>query len=112
MKPFAFEDLPNILGTLMMRMESIERMVREIRDKRIPEDFDPGLLNILEASKLINLSVATIYSKVCRNEIPVNKQGKKLYFIKSELLEWIKSGRVKTISELRSEVEQRLKSRD
>jgi len=112
MKPFVFEDLPNILGTLMMRMESIERMVREIRDNRPPEDFDSGLMTILEASKLVNLSVATIYSKVCRNEIPVNKQGKKLYFLRSELLEWIKSGRIKTISELRSEVEQRFKGRD
>jgi excisionase family DNA binding protein len=89
MKPFTFEDLPNILGTLMMRMEDIERMAREIRDNGIAGDADPGLLTILEASRLVNLSVATIYSKVCRNEIPVNKQGKKLYFIKSELLEWI-----------------------
>lgn len=111
MKPFAFEDLPNILGSLMMRMESIERMVKEIRDNRPAEDFDPGLLNILEASKLVNLSVATIYSKVCRNEIPVSKQGKKLYFLKSELLEWIRSGRIKTVSEIRMEAEQKLKSR-
>ncbi|SCY74409.1 transcriptional regulator, AlpA family [Flavobacterium anhuiense] len=112
MKPFAFEDLPDILGTLAMRVENIERMVREIKSGKITPEADPGLMTVIEASKLINLSVATIYSKVCRNEIPVNKQGKKLYFIKSELLEWIKSGRVKTISELRSEVEQRLKSRD
>lgn len=112
MKTFAFEDLPNMLGTIMMRVESIERMVKEIRDSKIPADFDRGLLTFLEASKLVNLSVATIYSKVCRNEIPVNKQSKKLYFIKSELLEWIKSGRIKTISELQSEVGQRLNSRD
>ncbi|WP_347049169.1 helix-turn-helix domain-containing protein [Flavobacterium olei] len=52
---------------------------------------DPEFLTILQASKLVDLSVATIYSKVCRNEIPVNKHGKKLYFIKSELLDWIKS---------------------
>jgi excisionase family DNA binding protein len=112
MKPFTFEDLPNILGTLVMRVENIERLVKEIKSGRNSEDFDPELLTIIQASKLVNLSVATIYSKVCRNEIPVNKQGKKLYFIKSELLDWIKSGRIKTISELRSEAEQRFKSRD
>ncbi|KAF2337773.1 helix-turn-helix domain-containing protein [Flavobacterium nitrogenifigens] len=107
MKPFAFEDLPNILGTLVMRVESIERMVKQIRDNKPPEDFDPGLMTILEASKLVNLSVATIYSKVCRKEMPANKKGKKLYFIRSELLEWIKSGRIKTMSEMQREADQR-----
>ncbi|KAF2342871.1 helix-turn-helix domain-containing protein [Flavobacterium tistrianum] len=107
MKPFAFEDLPDILGTLVMRVESIERMVKQIRDNKPPEDFDPGLMNILEASKLVNLSVATIYSKVCRKEMPASKKGKKLYFIRSELLEWIKSGRIKTMSEMQREADQR-----
>ncbi|WDF66061.1 helix-turn-helix domain-containing protein [Flavobacterium sp. KACC 22763] len=107
MKPFAFEDLPNILGSLVMRVESIERMVKQIRDNKPPEDFDPGLMTILEASKLVNLSVATIYSKVCRKEMPANKKGKKLYFIRSELLEWIKSGRIKTMSEMQREADQR-----
>lgn len=111
MKPFTFEDLPNILGTLSLRVENIERLLKEIQN-RSPEAEDAGLMTIIEASKLIRLSVATIYSKVCRNEIPVSKQGKQLYFLRSELLDWIKAGRVKTISELQSEVDQKCKSRD
>ena len=106
MQPLLLKIFPNIQGTLMMRVEKIERLIREINDNKVPSDFDPRLLTILEASKLVNLSVATIYSKVCRNEIPVNKQDKKLYFIRSEVLEWIRSGRIKTISELQSEVEE------
>lgn len=106
MKPFTFEDLPDILGTLSLRVENIERLLKELKNKGA-EPEDAGLMGIMEASKLVNLSVATIYSKVCRNEIPVNKQGKKLYFLRSELLDWIKSGRVKTISEIQREVDQR-----
>ncbi|MFD2943315.1 helix-turn-helix domain-containing protein [Flavobacterium notoginsengisoli] len=107
MKPFTFEDLPDILGTLVMRVENIERMVKEIKNGKLTPNDDPGFMTVIEASKLINLSVATIYSKVCRNEIPVSKQGKKLYFIKSELLDWIKSGRIKTMSEIQREVVQK-----
>ncbi|WP_180904144.1 helix-turn-helix domain-containing protein, partial [Flavobacterium chungangense] len=44
------------------------------------EESQDELLNIQETSKLLNLSVSTIYSKVCRREIPVNKQGKRIYF--------------------------------
>ena len=110
MKPFTFEDLPNILGTLSMRMENVERMLKEIQLKQGAEPADAGLMSIIEASKLLKLSVATIYSKVCRNEIPVSKQGKKLYFMRSELLDWIKAGRIKTINEMRQEVDKRFKS--
>ena len=106
MKPFTFEDLPNILGTLSLRVENIERLLKEIKNKP-PEPEDAGLMTINEASKLIRLSVPTIYSKVCRNEIPVSKQGKRLYFLRSDLLDWIKSGRIKTISEIRQEVDQK-----
>ncbi|MNV94469.1 Helix-turn-helix domain protein [compost metagenome] len=88
-----------------MRLENIERMVREIQRSQKPLEPEQEFLTVLEASKLINLAVPTIYSKVCRNEIPVNKQGKKLYFVKSELLEWIRSGKVKTIAEIHREVD-------
>ncbi len=63
------------------------------------------LLTIKEASELISLSVPTIYSLVHRAEIPVNKKGKRLYFSKFELKEWIKSGRRKTKEEVLNERE-------
>lgn len=109
MKAYKFEDLPDILGALYLRIENIERILKDYnkQDKVIDND----LLSINEASILLKLSVATIYSKVCRNEIPVNKQGKRLYFYRTELLNWIKSGRIKTISEIQREVEANFKSK-
>jgi excisionase family DNA binding protein len=65
------------------------------------------LLNIKEASKLLNLSVSTISSKVCKREIPFNKQGKNIYFYRSKLMKWIKSGRVKTYLEIQNDIEKR-----
>ncbi|WP_409415817.1 helix-turn-helix domain-containing protein [Flavobacterium sp. PS2] len=103
MEQFTFEDLPNIIGKLYRKIDKIEKLlkVKNHNDKAKNEE----LLTIEGASKLLSLSVATIYTKVCKNEIPVNKQGKRLYFYKTELLEWIKSGRIKTISEIQHEVE-------
>ena len=105
MEQFTFDQLPQAVSKLHEKLNSIEQLLREGQHQ--PQDTDE-LLNISEAAKLLNLSVPTIYSKVCRKEIPVNKQGKRLYFYKSELVNWIKSGRKKTSAEIRQEIEQRL----
>src|SRR4051812_48487953 len=109
MKQFTFEDLPKIIARLSVKMDRIEKLLRDRKSSN--PDSDKELLTIEQASKLLTLSVATIYSKVCRNEIPVNKQGKRLYFYRTELLDWIKSGRIKTISEIQREVEVNFKSK-
>jgi excisionase family DNA binding protein len=108
MKHFTFEQLPEAVSQLYDKLEGIEKFLEELtNDPALKEE----LMTISAASKMLNLSVATIYSKVCRREIPVNKQGKKLYFYKSELLDWIRSGRVKTNIEIQSEVKLKNSSR-
>lgn len=59
-------------------------------------------VNIDETSKLIDLSKPTVYGLVHQNKIPYHKKGKRLYFLKSEILDWIKSGKKETTSELES----------
>lgn len=103
MKSYKFEDLPNIIGELFVKIENIEKLLQEIKlNNNVAED---EILTVSDAAKLLKLSVATVYTKVCRNEIPANKQGKRLYFYRKELLDWIKSGRIRTISDIQRDVE-------
>jgi excisionase family DNA binding protein len=108
MKQFTFEDLPNIIGKLFVKLDKIEKLLKE--RKINDSDNNEELLTIEGAAELLKLSVATIYTKVCKNEIPVNKQGKRLYFYRAELLDWIKSGRIKTTLEIQQEVELKFNS--
>ena len=108
MKQFTFEDLPNIIGKLFVKLDKIEKLLKE--RKIHDSDNNEELLTIEGAAELLKLSVATIYTKVCKNEIPVNKQGKRLYFYRSELLDWIKSGRIKTTVEIQQEVKLKFNS--
>lgn len=97
MKPFTFDQIPKMMGKLFDKMEQIESLLKGISpDRSVPDE----LLSITEAAKMLNLSIATIYSKVSRNEIPVCKKGKRLYFSKSELTDWIHSGKIPTNEEL------------
>ncbi len=58
------------------------------------------LLTINQAGQFLTLSVPTLYSLVSRAQIPVSKRGKRLYFSKQELTDWIKAGRKKTVAEI------------
>lgn len=82
MKQFTFDDFPGIIVRLSLKIGNIEKLLLEQKTGGINPD---ELLTVEQAAKLLKLSVATLYSKVCRNEIPVNKQGKRLYFYRVEL---------------------------
>jgi len=62
-------------------------------------------INITEAAKLLSLSIHTIYGLVNKNILPYNKRGRRLYFSKVELTNWIKEGRRKTKAELNEYVQ-------
>lgn len=68
------------------------------------ENTSDEILTIEQASQLLKLAKPTIYGLTCRNEIPFIKKAKKLYFHKSELMDWLQEGRQKTNDEIREEV--------
>jgi len=71
-----------------------------------PTDQPEQLLTIDEVSALLHLTKPTVYSKVSKNELPgVCKQGKRLYFDRQTIINWIKAGRKKSNTEIEAEAE-------
>lgn len=62
--------------------------------------------NIEQASEFLGLAIQTIYQKVSGLDIPFHKQGKKLWFLKRELEEWLKEGRQKTRKEIQRDIKE------
>lgn len=60
----------------------------------------PSAFNIREAASFLKLKITTIYEKTSQKIIPHFKKGNKLYFYRDELDAWIKTGKVKTNSEI------------
>ena len=56
--------------------------------------FEIQIWTIDDLAIVLNCSKGSIYNKVSKNEIPFHKKGVRgrLYFIPSEILEWIKEG--------------------
>lgn len=71
----------------------------------LPQPETDQLLTVPQAAEFLSLSIPTVYGLVSRAELPVNKRGKRLYFSKQELTDWIKQGRKKTLSETATEAE-------
>ena len=98
----------NTFELINERLSNIECLLLDIKHSPRGAQDNIDLLTITQAGELINLTVPTIYSLVSKKLIPHNKKGKRLYFLKSELLDWVKSGRKKTISESEANPESHL----
>lgn len=98
----------------MLSEEGIKVLAEQITEN-IKKAINPSnssnegvFMNIDETAKLINLSKFTIYSLVHQNNIPFHKKGKRLYFLKSEILDWLKSGKRQSKSELEMKADEYL----
>ena len=69
---------------------SIKEMLSALRPSVHEEK---SLIGIDEACEVIQKVKPTIYALVRKGIIPAYKRGKKLYFYKEELLQWVESGR-------------------
>ncbi|WP_426291868.1 helix-turn-helix domain-containing protein [Dyadobacter endophyticus] len=101
MEQYSFDQLPRAVSELHQKLDNLQDLLMESRQP-LPQAAE--LMTISQAAEFLNLSVQTLYGKVCHREIPVSKKGKRLYFYKSELEDWIKSGKKKTMVELREQI--------
>ena len=74
-----------------------------MQESKAPTNQPEQLLTIQEAAELLSLTVPTMYSKVSKGELPVMKRSKRLYFSRTELLEYLKEGRKKSNAEIEQE---------
>jgi len=78
-------------------------ILKAIRNEQPTAEQPEQLLTIQEAAEFLSLSVPTLYSKVSRGELPVMKRSKRLYFSRTELMEYVKAGRKKSNAEIEQE---------
>lgn len=99
--------MENPFQTLHQKLNQIEELVLELKSNHSEKPTVPtnDLLSIDQASEMLNLAKATIYSLSSTAKIPVIKKGKRLYFSRKELIDWLNTGRKKTVDEIQSEAQ-------
>lgn len=98
-----FEDcLRNLLFPIIA--EAVEKsMVRHFQTQTIPQQAVPEILDVDGAAALLGVSTGWIYKLTHRREVPFNKTGKRVYFKRQELVEWVTRIRVKSQAEIEQE---------
>jgi excisionase family DNA binding protein len=99
------ETLPKAFTLLSNEVSEIKRLLLEKSSEQPTETdrwFDLNELCIYHPDKP---SKPTVYGWVNAGIIPVHKGGKKLRFLKSEIDNWLKQGRKKTLAETANEAE-------
>lgn len=105
----SFDKLPQAVAKLLNEVKSIKSLVVESQKTLLKEDKIP--IGIDEACKLIGKAKPTVYTLVRKRILPSYKNGKKLYFFRSELLEWIENGRRKTLEEINDDSQSYFKNK-
>lgn len=90
------EQTPKMIQSLLKRFELFERKLDRFLIESNDQNENP--LSIDDASEILDLSKPSLYIKARKGELPSHKKGGKLYFFKSELLAWVKSGKCEDVS--------------
>ena len=104
-----FENLPNAVAELIKGQSELKAL---FLNKANPQTEIELPENIKGISKLTELSVPTLYGYVQRGEIPHYKKGNRLKFFKSEIIQWIKEGKVKSLLEIEAEADAYLSNKN
>jgi excisionase family DNA binding protein len=98
-----FEQLPETIGIIHQKIDRIAALLQQ--NKTLQEPDADELLSVQQAATFLKLSVATLYGFTHNATIPFCKKGKRLYFSKLDLTEWVKTGRNKTKEEIAFEAD-------
>ena len=103
-KRISFNDIPDALEYLVEKIDRIE-MLLETNKPDPKADSANKWMDIRELKEYLpdHPAPTTVYGWVRQNLIPYYKKGKKLSFKKSEIDEWMNSGRQQTDAELEAD---------
>ena len=96
-----FDLLPKAIQNLTNEVSELKSLLLDKQEQK--QEQPEKLFSIKQAAQFLNLSVATIYSKVSKGELPFMKRSKRLYFSSSELMAYLKEGRNMSNSEIEKE---------
>lgn len=109
METLKFEQLPNVVATLTNEVRELKAL---LLNKAEPQPEIETPIQLDEVVPITGLTKPTLYGYVQRNEIPYHKKGNRLYFFKSEIIDWIKTGKQKTLKELEADADAYLSNKN
>lgn len=95
--------MENPFELIMQKLDTIESLLRNVSVSDKQSAPVAEVFNLNQAAEYVSLSKSAIYKKTSEKNIPHFKKGKKLYFKRSELDEWLTEDKISTNAEIEAQ---------
>lgn len=85
--------------------QAIYSILKDLKLNTTQSESEQEIIDVKQAADFLHLKVSTLYEKTSDKTIPHFKKGKKLYFNKSKLIEWVQMGKIKTDLDISNEAD-------
>lgn len=97
--------MDNPFELILDKLNAIEELLRTVikndhKGATVLTTSLPIVFNLNQAAEYVSLSKSAMYKKTAERTIPHFKQGKKLFFKRSELDDWLTKNRISTHAEI------------
>ena len=89
MGKISFDEIPEKIGEILKYVQKLEEKI----DRLEVSDETKHHLNAQEAADFLDIKIKTLYNLKDNNEIAYCKPSKKLYFLKEDLMDYLKASR-------------------
>ena len=111
-KNITFEDLPKAMSWMMDKLSELDYKIDGLnnQNRSVPSE---QWMNLKELCEYLPSHPAeqTVYGWTSYHQIPFHKRGKRIMFLKQEIDEWLRGGKVKSEKDLEDEALQYIKSK-
>ncbi len=97
--------MENPFELIMDKLNTIENLLKTVMKNDNGTVTITEVLNLNQAAEYVSLSKSAIYKKTSERNIPHFKNGKKLYFKRSELDGWLTQYRINTNAEIEQQAD-------
>ena len=95
--------MENPFELILDKLNNIENLLKTVIKNDNGTVTITEVLNLNQAAEYVSLSKSAMYKKTSERNIPHFKQGKKLYFKRSELDDWLTGMKISTKAEIEKE---------
>ena len=96
--------MENPFEIIIEKLDNIETLLQQIFNTRngseIPLSNTNEILNLEQLAKYVNQSKSAMYKQTSNRTIPFYKNGKRVYFKKSEIDAWLTKTKINTADEI------------
>jgi excisionase family DNA binding protein len=106
--------MSNPFDEIAARLTNIENLLLDLKHNpggAPPLQESDEFLTVKDAAVFLKLSVPTVYGLISKGQIPVMKRSQRCYFLKVDLVNYLKEGRKSTLKEISAAADEFVKNK-